>query len=168
MINVYFWPYRSINRVGHASLRISVGQGNGLDTYVSWWPSRDGSSPVSPHTYDDDVAIEGPPKGIVSISGLDEAAMRRKWKQMLARHPNYDFIGQNCSWAVKVILDVGTGYNLGAEGADYLNATTIPYGTWTPRKVYTYATLLKIRYGAHTKKPPQQNTVGGARQFRLS
>ncbi|MBB4007005.1 hypothetical protein [Allorhizobium taibaishanense] len=146
MIQVYFWPYRSTKIVGHAALRISVGQGNGLDTYVSWWPSPDGSGPVAPNSYETDVSWEGPPKGIVSISGLDEAAMRRTWQTMLARDPKYNVLRKNCAWAVKTILDAGTGYDFVAAIADLGNLNLAPQSVWTPRKVFDYAGIVKMRF----------------------
>lgn len=169
MINVYFWPYRSTSLVGHASLRISVGQANGLDTYVSWWPSRDGSEPVRPNSYDEDVVAEGTPQGIVSISGLDEAAMRRTWQAMLARDPKYNAARKNCAWAVKTILDAGTGYDFFAAMADLENLNLVPQTVWTPRKVYEYAKIVKIRFRRQDPVTgPFRDATNRSRQMRLS
>ncbi len=155
MITVYFWAMHStVGNVGHVSVKIGVGQAKGLETYVSWWPGKrhdaDGNRPVVPHSYEEDVKAEkSVPAGTVSISGLDEAAMKRAWEQMLAKKPNYSLLRKNCAWTVKTLLDVGTGYDLGAAATDALN---LRYGggIWLPRAVFEYAKLLKLLHHKST------------------
>ncbi len=148
MITVYFWSYKSYRtHVGHASVRIGVGQGQGLDTYVSWWPAGDGglSEPGVPSSLERDLSEEGQPTGTVSIAGLDEAAMRRLWKHMLARNPGYAATRQNCAWVVKCLLDAGTGLDVHAAVSNITNMYWFA-GIWTPRHVYDYARELRNRY----------------------
>ena len=95
MITVYFWDM-SRDNVGHVSLGIGVGQAKGLEKYVSWWPGPGdekkwlfgkliAGKPISSRTYEGDVKAEGgPPTATVSISGLDEAQMKRAWDHMLS------------------------------------------------------------------------------------
>lgn len=153
MITVYFWaPDISIGNVGHISLKIGVGQAKGLETYVSWWPgSNDGNKfndPVRPYTYDMDVEAERKePTSNLSLSGLNEAAMKRSWEHMLANKPRYFLLRKNCAWTVKTLLDVGTGYDLRAAATDAIN-WRISGGIWAPRAVFEYARLLKTRYNA--------------------
>lgn len=119
MILLNFWPADLPKRVGHVSLLIGAGQSDGQQTYVSWWPGKDDGSkemgvPVQPYTYDQDVVAEGgPPSGRVSISGLDEARMKRTWEALLAKKARYYLLGRNCAWTVKVLLDAGTGVDHG-------------------------------------------------------
>lgn len=148
MILLNFWPADLPKRVGHVSLLIGAGQSDGQQTYVSWWPGKDDGSkemgvPVQPYTYDQDVVAEGgPPSGRVSISGLDEARMKRTWEALLAKKARYYLLRRNCAWTVKVLLDAGTGVDMGSITADYLNSR-VAAGVWTPRTVFEYASMLK-------------------------
>lgn len=159
MITVFFWaPEASRANVGHISMKIGVGQSKGLETYVSWWPNTRAEGgflkdPVSPYTYEQDIGPNGegkPPTASVSISGLNEAAMKRAWANMLAKKPGYFLLRKNCAWAVKSLLDVGTGYDLAAMMTDFGNVR-IAGGVWTPRAVFEYSRLLKRRYDGRAK-----------------
>ncbi|SCX14052.1 hypothetical protein DSM25558_1785 [Agrobacterium sp. DSM 25558] len=172
MITVYYWaPHISVGNVGHASLAIGVGQAKGLERYVSWWPGPGESSlikgqPISLRTYEIDVKAEGgPPVGTVSISGLDEAQMKRAWDHMLANNPRYSLQRKNCAWTVKSILDVGTGYDFGAAASDFINLR-VAGGVWTPRAVFEYARLLKNRYDSKAKR--FENATNDAYNLRIS
>ncbi|MBB3945536.1 hypothetical protein GGQ73_001471 [Rhizobium skierniewicense] len=172
MITVYFWaPDMSRNNIGHISLSIGAGQGKGLERYVSWWPGAGDKEtfvgkPISSRTYDGDVTAEGgSPTATLSISGLDEAQMKRAWDNMLANNPRYLVYRKNCAWTVKSILDVGTGYDLGAAASDFINLR-VSGGVWTPRTVFEYARLLKSRYDSKARK--FENATNDAYNLRIS
>lgn len=158
MILLNFWPAHLLDRVGHVSLLIGAGQSEAQQTYVSWWPGKnDGSKelgvPVQPYTYDQDVVAEsGPPSGRVSISGLDEARMKRTWQALLAKKTRYYLLRRNCAWTVKVVLDAGTGLDMASITADYLNSR-VAMGVWTPRTVFEYASRLK---NSHSDVPQKR------------
>ncbi|NTE87038.1 hypothetical protein [Agrobacterium rubi] len=161
MITVYFWaPDMSAKNIGHISLTIGTGQAKGLERYVSWWPGHGDKKwlvgkPISSRTYEGDVKAEGgPPTATVSISGLDEAKMKRAWENMLANNPRYLVYRKNCAWTVKSILDVGTGYDLMSAHLDFINLR-LTGGVWTPRTVFEYAKLLKHRYNSNAQRSAQ-------------
>ncbi len=161
MITVYFWQLNIPKSVSHAALRIGVGQSSGLDTYVSWWPGPSDAKitdpttwvtdPMVPHSLKKDLEDEGSPTGTVSISGLDEQAMRREWQNILKNGPRYNAARKNCAWTVKYLLDIGTGYPMSAKLADFANLRMFG-GIWTPRNTYEYALYVKKNYDSRLKK----------------
>ena len=123
MITVYVWNYTGKHaNWGHASMKVSGGTPAGPQ-YYSWWPegrNRDFHiheslpiytvSAIKGRTYADDVRDEGgPPDHVVTISTLDETAVKDYWKGLISRSPNWSTLGQNCSTTVARSLMAGGG-----------------------------------------------------------
>ncbi|OLP43369.1 hypothetical protein BJF95_21030 [Rhizobium oryziradicis] len=104
-----------------------------------------------PRHFEDDIKFEGQPTGTVTISGLDEQAMRREWQNIIKNGPRYNSCRKNCAWTVKYLIDIGTGYPLSAKLADFANLRMF-VGVWAPRNTYEYALYVKKNYDSRLKK----------------
>ena len=144
---VNVWLIGPSDQFGHASLTLSDG------TYVSWWPSvsrdrkKHGSNiyeapAESKRKFDDDVRCEGRlPDAVVSVEGVDQAAIRVWWNGFTQDTSNtWHTLTCNCSTVVVRALVAGGGrqrLELWRYPAFY--ASQFFSGVWTPHGVLQFA-----------------------------
>jgi hypothetical protein len=111
-VTLYVWLIKPGN-VGHVSLAVG-------DTYMSYWPAdsagktdvKFGQShePGFPSSYAVDRRLErGHADEQLVMAGLDEQAMLEAWTQFKLTEPKYNMVEHNCSTAIAVMLQIGSG-----------------------------------------------------------
>ena len=144
LADVYIWNYQGSEAAwGHAS--VDAGS-----THISWWPgppeTRDYTGPSSASIYDapafpnqtlpDDISYEGGlPDSVIHLDNLDDAAIRRWWKQFKKTHKNWKTLSQNCSTTAAEALEAG--------GADNRVLNFPKPLVWTPAAVRAYAEAIQ-------------------------
>jgi hypothetical protein len=141
---------------GHASILLDDGTPNGF-TYISWWPNchpvgdgnttkmREYFGKCDAHrdrTIEKDIESEvghGADRNVI-LRGLDEAAMKKWWNNLMANENAYwKAADVNCAAVVIAALTVG-GANKHLDVLDWA-ALTIHHNpvAWTPAGAYEFA-----------------------------
>jgi hypothetical protein len=111
MITVYIWKKSAqYSGNGHAALSVAIDNDRGcFDTYISWWPSGDGTeilgSPPAKRTYSADCAEEGrPPEKRFQFSGVfDEQGILDLYNKWLPESYYHAYF-KNCATMVRALL----------------------------------------------------------------
>jgi hypothetical protein len=184
-VTVYIWD-KDTQGVGHAAVDVN---GN----YCSFWPGEGGYDgknavnkdrvPSANHDYYQDYnGEERAHDRAVTIEGLDEAAMLRKWGEM--RSKPYSFTDQNCSTVVGKMLEAGAGmkptfpvkaypseymtdggYNTyiakaAAKALDTYAVARKLHNVWTPALAHDFAAELPGRVQALIAKQQPRRSSG--------
>src|SRR5262245_17108187 len=173
MITVYIWNYRGTDvALGHASMLVDGGEPAG-QTYISWWPESDATSPINRcggdewsgpdnsgpailnRTYADDKRDEGRAADhIVRIDGLDATAIKRWWSNLLGQpNPRWCLRTFSCSTVVARALQAG--------GSERYAAFPPLLSWWDPASVLRYAIEVQQAISNPTSTTPRTNLDGG-------
>lgn len=160
MVTVFIWNYQGKSeRWGHASMQVD-------QTYISWWPAKEGRvrSEIHPDIYSvdpirsrskkaDEEAEGSAPDHTIHINGLDDTAIKAWWKSLSLNDENgrelpgpiqqWDTFKRNCSTVVSTGLRVGGG----DKYSTWYKSWNL---VWTPSDVLQYAN--SIHHGITTKK----------------
>ncbi len=163
MVTVYIWSFRGKSEAwGHAAMQVD-------HSYISWWPEKPGQVPSGIHpniygshpfrnrSFNDDVQAEGqPPDGIITLDGLNEAAIKDWWQTFgLSRDgveyqgplQSWDTLRRNCSTVVANGLHIGGG----SKFSSWTKSWNL---VWTPSDVHQFALSIKQGLGKRTASKP--------------
>jgi len=144
-VMVSIWKKDNQGGVGHASADVG-------GEYVSFWPkegygakdaARKGRVTSYANTPQEDINDEGRgPDYQIQLDGLDERAMRHRWREL--KREKYSFADLNCSKVVAEVLKAGSGLEPGftptAYPGDYLPSGVLSHVIGQVANAYTYAT----------------------------
>lgn len=194
---VYIWNKDAQGGVGHAAIDVS-------GSHCSFWPGGNGYDQKNAITkarvpsynmpdYNSDVASEGRHADhAITIHGLDENAMMRKWNEI--KNQSYSFGDRNCAACVADLLKAGSGMKpdfavraypseymstqglnayvakMARTSADAYAITTQQHKVWTPEAARSYAAGLPYRMEqreiARQEKLAQDTAARAAKQAR--